>query len=204
MSYRTDARVVHEEDPLARLGLELGRYLLYVSRLEPENNAHIVMHGYIASGIDLPLAIVRDAPYAADYKHSLAKRAAAHPGIRTTGDVFGEGYAALQSNAALNLEATEVGGTHPALVEAMGRGVCIVANDGPEHREVLGDAGRHHAQDHATDMAAVLRDLDDDPAGRAELGAAAGAWAQAAFSRDHATDECERLLAGLIRRRIDG
>ena len=204
ISYGSDARVVPPGDTLARLGLEVGRYLLYVSRLEPENNAHIVMDGYIASGIDLPLVVVGDAPYATDYKHSLEERAAAHPGIRMTGYVFGEGYSDLQSNAALYIQASEVGGTHPALLEAMGRGACIVANDVPEHREVLGDAGRYYARNDAADLAAVLRGLVDDPAGRAELGAAAGARAQAAFSWDHATDEYERLFAGLIRRRGDG
>jgi glycosyltransferase involved in cell wall biosynthesis len=203
ISYGSDARVVPPGETLARLGLEVGRYLLYVSRLEPENNAHIVMDGYIASRIDLPLVVVGDAPYATDYKHSLEKRAAAHPGIRMTGYVFGEGYAELQSNAALYIQATEVGGTHPALVEAMGRGACIVANDVPVHREVLGDAGRYYARNDAADLAAVLRDLVHDLAGRAELGTAAGVRAQAAFSWDHATDEYERLFARLIRRRSD-
>jgi len=120
-----------------------------------------------------------------------------------TGYVFGEGYAELQSNAALYIQATEVGGTHPALVEAMGRGACIVANDVPVHREVLGDAGRYYARNDAADLAAVLRDLVHDLAGRAELGTAAGVRAQAAFSWDHATDEYERLFARLIRRRSD-
>ena len=66
-----------------------------------------------------------------------------------TGYVFGDGYAELQSNALLYIQATEVGGTHPALVEAMGRGACIVANDVPEHREVLGEAGRYYRRNDA-------------------------------------------------------
>ena len=51
----------------------------------------------------------------------------------------------LQSNALAYVQATEVGGTHPALVEAMGAGNAIVANDVPEHRETLGDAGLYYA-----------------------------------------------------------
>jgi hypothetical protein len=44
-----------------------------------------------------------------------------------TGCIFGDGYAELQSNALVYVQATEAGGIHPALVEAMGRGACIVA-----------------------------------------------------------------------------
>ena len=199
--YGCDARVLPAGEAVVRFGLEPGRYLLYVSRLEPENNAHIVMDAYVASGIDLPLIVVGDAPYASDYKRSLEERAAAHPGIRMTGYVFGDGYAELQSNAMMYVQATEVGGTHPALVEAMGRGATIVANDVPEHREVLGNAGRYYTRNDAAALAAVMRELIEDPTERADLGAAAGARAKAVFSWDHVTDEYERLFAGLINRR---
>lgn len=199
--YGMNARVLPAGATLARLGLEPGRYVLYVSRLEPENNAHIVMDGYVASGIDLPLVVVGDAPYATDYKRSLEMRSVAHPGIRMTGYIFGDGYAELQSNAALYVQATEVGGTHPALVEAMGRGACIVANDVPEHREVLGDAGRYYTRNDAGALGAAMRGLINDPAQRASLGAAAAARGKASFSWDHVTDEYERLFHGLDRRK---
>jgi glycosyltransferase involved in cell wall biosynthesis len=34
-----------------------------------------------------------------------------------------------------------VGGTHPALVEAMGFGNCVLVNDTPSNLEVIADAG---------------------------------------------------------------
>lgn len=198
--YGSNARVLPPGETMAGLGLEAGRYLLYVSRLEPENNAHLVMDAYVASGIELPLVVVGDAPYATAYKRSLEERAAAHPGIRMTGYVFGDGYAELQSNAAVYIQATEVGGTHPALVEAMGRGACIVANDVPEHREVLGDAGRYYRRNDVAHLAAILRDLVRDQDARAGLGEAAAERARNTLSWDHVTDQYERLFAGLTRR----
>ena len=39
------------------------------------------------------------------------------------------------------IHATEVGGTHPALIEAMGRGNLVLYLDTPENTEVCGDAG---------------------------------------------------------------
>ena len=143
--YGSEPRTLPPGDTLARFGLEPRRYLLYVSRLEPENNAHVVIDAYRQAGgleaLGAPLVIVGDAPYASEYKAGLEAAAAAAAGVILTGYVFGDGYVELQSNALAYVQATEVGGTHPALVEAMGRGAAIVANDVPEHREVLARCG---------------------------------------------------------------
>ena len=197
--YGSDARRLEPGDTLDRLDLDAGRYLLYVSRLEPENNADLVIEGYRRAGGlaglgGVPLILVGDAPYATAYKADLESAAAATPGVCLTGYVFGDGYAELQSNALAYIQATEVGGTHPALVEAMGRGACILANDVPEHREVLGDAGRYYARNDADALAAALLALVDDPAERWRLGAAARARALAEYSWDHVTHEYEALF----------
>ena len=41
--YGSDGHVLPPGPALERSGLQPGRYVLYVSRLEPENNAHVVM-----------------------------------------------------------------------------------------------------------------------------------------------------------------
>jgi glycosyltransferase involved in cell wall biosynthesis len=191
--YGSDAWRLPPGETLARLGLEAGRYLLYVSRLEPENHADTVLDGYRAAGglvaLGVPLVIVGDAPYATEYKAALEATAAATPGVMLTGYVFGDGYAELQSNALLYVQATEVGGTHPALVEAMGRGACILANDVPEHREVLADAGRYYRRNDAADLGRVLTELVTDETVRAELGVAAGERARTRFSWDRVTSD---------------
>ena len=86
--------------------------------------------------------IVGDAPYASEYIARL--HATTDPRVRFVGAIYGAGYRVLRSHAAAYVQATEVGGTHPALVEAMGAGNAILANDVPEHRETLGDAGRYY------------------------------------------------------------
>jgi glycosyltransferase involved in cell wall biosynthesis len=120
--------------------------------------------------------------------------------VTLAGYVFGDGYAELQSNALLYVQATEVGGTHPALVEAMGRGATIVANDVPEHREVLGDAGRYYARNDAADLGRVLTALVADEPARTALGTAAAERAQARFSWDHVTDDYVALFTKMIGR----
>ena len=141
-AYGTDLDPVPDDGTLGRLGLEPGRYVLYVSRLEPENNAHVVVDAYQSVRTELPLAIVGDAPYASDYIAALKRTD--DPRVRLLGAIYGHGYHVLRSNAAAYVQATEVGGTHPALVEAMGFGNAIIANDVPEHRETMADAGLYY------------------------------------------------------------
>lgn len=119
---------------LERLGLEPEKYVLYVSRLEPENNADAVVDAYRNVPGDVPLVVVGDAPYAKEYISALKSRADAR--VRFPGAIYGEGYRQLLSRAAVYVQATEVGGTHPALVEAMGYGRVVCFHSSPENEEV--------------------------------------------------------------------
>jgi len=194
--YGTDLEPVPDDGTLARFGLEPGRYVLYVSRLEPENNADVVIDAYARVTSDLPLAIVGGAPYASDYIARL--HATADPRVRFLGGVYGDGYHVLRSHAAAYVQATEVGGTHPALVEAMGFGNVILANDVPEHREALGDAGRYYRGPAA--LARELQAILDDSELAWELGRRAHARARAMFGWDAIADGYEAWLTGLVGR----
>jgi len=203
--YGSDARRLPPGDTLRGLGLEPGRYVAYVTRFEPENNPHLVIEGYRRAGglaaLGVPLVIVGDAPYATDYKRSLEAAASETPGVMLPGYVFGDGYVEIQSNAMLYVQATQVGGTHPALVEAMGRGACVLANDVPELREVLGDAGVYYRRNDAADLALQLGSLVRDPERRRLLGVAAADRAAVRFSWAHVTDAYEQLFLRMTARR---
>jgi glycosyltransferase involved in cell wall biosynthesis len=163
----------HLAERLADMGLEPDRYILYVSRMERENNAMLVVEAYRELKTDLPLVMVGDAPYAKAYVDEV--RAAADERVRFLGFRFGDDYHALQSNARVFVQATEVGGTHPALVEALGHRNAVVAHDVPEHREVMGDAGCYFAYRDAADLGRILTELlasDDRIAAMREQAAA--------------------------------
>jgi glycosyltransferase involved in cell wall biosynthesis len=117
------------------------------------------------------------------------------------GYVFGTGYGELQSNCAAYIQATEVGGTHPALVEAMGRGACVIANDVPEHREVLGDAGSYYDRNSSASLASAIRQLVGSAEQREHLGELAAARARKLYSWDHVTDQYELLFRRMLGRR---
>jgi len=180
---------------LAKFGLSAGRYILYVSRLEPENNALGVIQAYGEVRTELPLVIVGDAPYASEYKARL--RAIADRRVIFTGFQFGQSYQELQSNCALYVQATEVGGTHPALIESMAYGNAIIANGTPENIEVLGDAGVTYPKNDFVALSAKMRDLLNDATTRAALGERAQQRASKFYSWEAIVDRYEALLRSL-------
>jgi glycosyltransferase involved in cell wall biosynthesis len=162
LTYGVEPRVPPGQATLGRLGLTARDYALYVSRFEPENNPHRVVAAYRDVGGDQPLVMVGDAPYASRFIAGF--RADADPRVRFPGAIYGDGYRELLAHAWVYVHATEVGGTHPALVEAMGYGNCVVVNDTPENREVAGEAGVFfRAADPAT-LTAALEHLRRHPA----------------------------------------
>src|SRR5437763_5055077 len=85
--------------------------------------------------------MVGDASYAHDLKAELLRHKSDN--VILPGALYGRDYRTLQRNALVYIQATEVGGTHPAMIEAMASGGRVVALDTPENREVGGDAVRY-------------------------------------------------------------
>jgi glycosyltransferase involved in cell wall biosynthesis len=177
---------------LARLGLpgvEPGGYILYVSRLEPENQADLVIRAYRDVPGDVPLLIVGDAPYADAYKARLAELAAADPRVRLAGGIYGDGYRDLQRAALAYVQATSVGGTHPALIEAMGAGNVVLAFRTPENVEVT--AGTALLFGDQAELSAHLANVTAEPNAPALqlMRAAARDRAEQAYSWDAVTED---------------
>jgi glycosyltransferase involved in cell wall biosynthesis len=153
-------------DVLEHLGLEPRRYVLFVGRLEPENNPHLLVEAWarIPSSISrgMKLVVVGGAPYASDYINRV--RRAADPRVLFPGYIFGPGYWQLQRNAYLFCAPTEVGGTHPVILESLAAGNCVLVNDYRPNAETVGEAGVYFSgADGVPDLARKLERLLREP-----------------------------------------
>ena len=180
-------------EALSGLGLEAGRYFLYVSRLEPENHPLEVRIAFEQLVTQMKLALIGDAPYAQDYIRRV--RDTSDPRIVMPGAIYGAGYRELGSHCFAYIHATEVGGTHPALIEAMGRGALVIYRNTPENAEVAGEAGIPFEGGEL--VGALRRVLAMTEADRERLRQAAIARVRAHYSWDAVTDAYEGLLKGL-------
>ena len=187
--YGAEVGKVSGDEVVRRLGLEPGRYVLYVSRMEPENNGLLVRQAFEQVDTEFRLALVGDAPYAEDYIRRVKDTADAR--IVMPGAIYGEGYHQLQSHSAIYVQATEVGGTHPALIEAMGRGALVLYLQTPENAEVAGDA----AVPFENDLVEKLRwALALTPEERRSWGQRAMDRVRRLYSWDAVTDQYEALF----------
>jgi len=183
------------EYSLNGLNLEPERYVLYVSRLEPENNPDLVLRAWRKVRSDWPLIVVGDNPYKPNYLSEL--KALGDERVRFTGAIYGDGYWALQKHAGAFVFACEIGGVHPALIEAMAAGNAILYLDTPENGETAGVAGvsYHKAED---DLAAKLQSLLENPPLRQELAARAKQRAEALYRWEVIAGKYEELFARLV------
>ncbi len=179
-------------ETLDRLGLTPERYVLYVSRLEPENNALAVIQAYRDVPGRTPLVVVGDAPYAAAYIARL--REAADPRVLLPGAIYGEGYRQLLSNAAVYIQATEVGGTHPALVEALGYGRIVCYNATPENEEVASGAALPFDVNRPASLTRLLEEVLDDPGAHSVWKERAKERTRERYRWDDVVDRYEAIL----------
>ena len=181
-------------DRLEGFDLPEKKYILYVSRLEPENNPELLLRAYREVETDWPLVIVGGNPYDSAFVDKL--KSLADRRVIFLGAVYGKGYWQLLRNAGLYIFACEVGGVHPALIEAMAARNTVLYLDTPENRETAGATGMPFQHD-AADLAARMTSLLRDARLREELARGTGERAQAKYGWEETTRKYQALFSEL-------
>ncbi len=203
--YRTESRMIaYGASPLLagdhfmQFSLASRQYILYVARLEPENNPELVLHAYAEMKTDWPLVIVGGNPYQPAYVEKL--KSLRDQRVIFTGPVYGEAYWSLQNHAGVFVFAGEIGGIHPALVEAMAAGNAILYLGTAANRETTSGCGIAFEHNSA-DLRMKLEQLVSSPEMREKMRIEAASTAQQKYGWKHVVDDYEALFADLKGRR---
>ena len=183
-------------ETLSSLGLSPRGYDLCVCRFEPENHPLLVVGARNRLSFRRPLVLVGGAPYAHAYEARI--RAAAGEGVLLAGFRFGAAYRELLFQARAAIVATEAGGSHPVLLEAMGAGLPVLYSNTPENREVAADTGLPFPVGDELALASSWLRLEEDPGLGLELGRRAAARIASSYRWEQVTDAYEDLLRGLV------
>lgn len=142
---RTPAVSPHREpEILERYGVTPGHYFLQITRFEPDNLPLNTARAFKAARLaedGFKLLLI-------GYKHGTSyaeeiKSLSGENGILVAGAVYDpEVLSVLRANCFSYVHGNSVGGTNPALLEAMATCPRVLAIEGPFSREVLGDEGR--------------------------------------------------------------
>lgn len=142
--------------------LRSGEYYLVVARPVPENNLAMIVQAWLASGSSKRLVIVGSDGSESFYDFLAQEQ-------RERVDFLGSIYepallASLRFHAFAYVHGHSVGGTNPALVEAMAAGAYCLCHDNPFNRETTLGAAVYFSE--ADSLKNLINALDQTPASR--------------------------------------
>lgn len=129
------------QDVLKRFDLSSDSYILFVSRMTPENKAHVLVEAFKKAQTHLKLVLVGDAPYVDEYKERLNRLCEGDDRIIRTGYLWGQDYRQISCHARFFVLPSTIDGTRPVLLDQMAFGNCVVVANNPAQMEVVKDCG---------------------------------------------------------------
>jgi glycosyltransferase involved in cell wall biosynthesis len=136
IAYGANIRKSKNPELINKWNLKQREYYLVVGRLIPDNNADLIIKGFLKSSSNKKLVIVGDVmykdSYASDLKKTNDKR------LVFTGYVNDQNILAeLYHNCYVYVHGHEFGGTNPTMIKAMAFGCAILALDTLFNKEML-------------------------------------------------------------------
>ena len=141
---------------LKEYGLFPDNYILTIARLEPENNLEMMFDGYISSGIKIPYFVIGN--HLTNYGDFL-KDKYRNSDIIFLGGIFNKIHLDnIRYYSKYYLHGHSVGGTNPALLEAMAANTFILVHDNQFNKSVVNKNSYYFNSANA--LAELLKDKD--------------------------------------------
>ena len=176
---------------ILKLGIEPGNYVLFLGRISPEKGCHLLMEAFEKIDTGAQLVMAGASSYCDDYSRGLRRHAGGR--IRLLDWVSGGTLDELLTNAMTFVLPSDLEGLSLALLEAMGAGLCVLASDVPENREVVDGAGFTFRHGDAPDLAEKLRSLIVNPVLREAVGTTARVRVQEQYQWPAIAGEIEKV-----------
>src|SRR5690606_26630338 len=148
---------------LNRWGLERDKYILFVSRMTPENRADVLIEAFRKVNTKLKLAIVGDANYVDDYRKKIFDLCDKTENVVRLGYQFDNAYRILSANCCYFVLPSGVDGTRAVLLDQRGYGNCVVVCNTQAHMEVIDESGLSFSnEDRISALTDVIEGLEDN------------------------------------------
>jgi len=136
IAYGANIRKSKNPELISNWDIKKREYYLVVGRLIPDNNADLIINGFIKSNSKKKLVIIGDVPYKDCYASNLKKikdERLVFTGYVKDQDILAE----LYHNCYVYIHGHEFGGTNPTMIKAMAYGSAILALDTVFNLEML-------------------------------------------------------------------
>jgi glycosyltransferase involved in cell wall biosynthesis len=183
-------------------GLTHRGYVLFVARFVPENTTPQFFSAVHEIRRFLDVVIVGSSGYGGELDQAAQGLSKAYEKVHWLGHVRDdEKLFSLWQHAAVYFHGHSVGGTNPALVQAMHCGAPTVARDTIYNKEVLSDLGEY-VEPIPTRIAATIRKFVEEPADLDRIAALLSQRAQAHYSWDDVCAQYDETLTELLPNRL--
>lgn len=184
------------------INVEPRRYVLFVARFVPENSISEFLEASRILAATHDVVIVGSSGYGGDIEESVRILAQTNRRVHWLGHVRDDELLfALWENAGTYFHGHSVGGTNPALVQAMACGAPTVARDTPFNREVLGHAGVF-VEANPAKIADAVEGVMSDLASQQRLADESRKRQEAFYSWDGVCRKYEATLVGVMRAKM--
>jgi glycosyltransferase involved in cell wall biosynthesis len=136
IAYGADIKKSKNPGLINKWNIKQRGYYLVIGRLIPDNNADLIINGFLKSNSNKKLVIVGDVPYKDSYASNLKKtkdERLVFTGYVTNQNILAE----LYHNCYVYIHGHEFGGTNPTMIKAMAYGSAILALDTVFNQEML-------------------------------------------------------------------
>jgi glycosyltransferase involved in cell wall biosynthesis len=179
-------------------GLSPDSYWLAVARLEPENNIHVIVESFLKSDSRKTLVIIGNFSSQKYQRHVADVLQYGNAGQRVilSGAIYDMSLLnMLRQHCFGCIHGHSVGGTNPALLEAMSMKNLIIAHDNEFNREVGGQTMLYFKD--ASELAARIEEIEHKPDSFTHLKEAAYSRVLSNYSWEDIVQEYNKLFQGL-------
>jgi glycosyltransferase involved in cell wall biosynthesis len=203
IAYGANIRSSTKPELIKKWNLDHQGYYLIVGRLIPDNNADLIIEGFLKSNSNCKLVVVGDVPYSDTYASRL-KALKDHRLIFTGYVTNQEELAELYHNSFAYFHGHEFGGTNPTMLKAMAYGTAILALDTPFNQEMLqeGKYGDFFSKN-TEDVTRCIYEHEETPQLLTNLRANARNGLTEKYNWDYVTSQYLEVFRNLKKRQIN-
>lgn len=155
--YGADAKSRKPGKILKKFNIEPLKYIYVVGRFAPENCLEDIINAFKKIKTNFKCIILGDSFYEDGYKSYLINLAKDDNRIIFAGILKRDHYEEIVSNSYAYVETKSIGGTHPALLDAMTYGKPVIAKDIMENKEVVSDGGYLYKKSNPSSLSNQLK-----------------------------------------------
>lgn len=197
IAYGANQKETMDSKLIEKWNLESHSYFLIVGRLVPDNNADLIIEGFLKSDSKRIFAIVGDVPFEDEWANRLKN--IQDDRLLFTGYVTDpDELAALYGHSYAYFHGHEFGGTNPAMLKALGYGCAILALDTPFNQEMLQN-GKHgwYFEKSVDSVKEIVEKAEAEPEKMEEFRLTARSGLTQKYNWDYVTDQYLEVFEAL-------